>query len=75
MLLFAAMFQLIECPSIYELMACPDFKWQHRPLLELWREKQGCDGNPGVILESYPPIESIKVFKEALLSNTVRYSA
>ncbi|XP_021890047.1 lecithin-cholesterol acyltransferase-like 4 [Carica papaya] len=64
---------LIECPSIYELMACPDFKWQHRPLLELWREKQGCDGNPGVILESYPPIESIKVFKEALLSNTVNY--
>ncbi|XP_025014007.1 lecithin-cholesterol acyltransferase-like 4 isoform X3 [Ricinus communis] len=64
---------LIECPSIYELMACPHFKWQHIPLLEIWKEKQDSDGNSQIILESYPPKESINVFKDALSSNTVNY--
>ncbi|PQQ16351.1 lecithin-cholesterol acyltransferase-like 4 [Prunus yedoensis var. nudiflora] len=26
---------LIECPSVYELMACLDFHWEHIPLLEI----------------------------------------
>ncbi|XP_039009202.1 lecithin-cholesterol acyltransferase-like 4 isoform X2 [Hibiscus syriacus] len=64
---------LIECPSIYELMACPNFHWQHMPLLEIWREKEGCDGSPRTILESYHPGESIDIFKEALSGNTVDY--
>lgn len=64
---------LIECPSIYELMACPDFDWQHIPLLEIWRERHDSDGNSRIILESYPPEESISIFKEALSRNTVNY--
>lgn len=64
---------LIECPSIYELMACPDFQWQHMPLLEIWREKHDGNGNPNVILESYPPEKSVEIFEEALSSNTVNY--
>lgn len=64
---------LIECPSIYELMACPHFNWQHIPLLEIWREKKDSDHNPRLILESYPPEGSIKVFKDALSSNSVNY--
>uniref|UniRef100_A0A2K1YCI9 Uncharacterized protein n=1 Tax=Populus trichocarpa TaxID=3694 RepID=A0A2K1YCI9_POPTR len=64
---------LIECPSIYELMACPHFHWQHVPVLEIWREKKDNDGNSQIILESYPPEESIQVFKDALSSNTVVY--
>ncbi|XVF40049.1 hypothetical protein PTKIN_Ptkin01aG0081300 [Pterospermum kingtungense] len=64
---------LIECPSIYELMACPHFKWQHIPLLEIWREKEGCDGVPRIILESYRPKDSIDIFKEALSGNSVDY--
>ncbi|KAK9268256.1 hypothetical protein L1049_010699 [Liquidambar formosana] len=64
---------LIECPSIYELMACPDFQWQHNPLLEIWREKHDSDGKSSIILESYSPEESISIFKEALSSNTVNY--
>lgn len=68
--LYLVMFQLIECPSIYELMACLDFDWEHIPLLELWREML-VDGNSRTILETYPPHESVEIFKEALSSNTV----
>ncbi|KAK5792379.1 lecithin-cholesterol acyltransferase-like 4 [Gossypium arboreum] len=64
---------LIECPSIYELMACPYFHWQHMPLLEIWREKEGCNGIPQTILESYRPGESIDIFKESLSGNSIDY--
>jgi hypothetical protein len=64
-------FQLIECPSIYELMGCLNFQWQHIPLLEIWREKLDKDGNSHIILEPYSPAESIEIFKEALSANTV----
>ncbi|KAF9668189.1 hypothetical protein SADUNF_Sadunf15G0103400 [Salix dunnii] len=73
LILRATNFQLIECPSIYELMACPHFHWQHLPVLEIWREKQDSDGNSQIILESYSPEESIQIFKDALSSNTVIY--
>lgn len=66
-------FQLIECPSIYELAGCSNFHWSHIPLLEIWREKLDNDGNSHIILESYPPAESIEIFKEALSANTVSY--
>ncbi|MBA0627909.1 hypothetical protein Godav_022707 [Gossypium davidsonii] len=64
---------LIECPSIYELMACPYFHWEHMPLLEIWREKEGCNGIPQTILESYRPGESIDIFKESLSGNSIDY--
>jgi hypothetical protein len=64
---------LIECPSIYELMACPNFRWEHIPLLQLWREKSTGDGKSRIILESYPPAEAIEIMKDALLNNTVNY--
>lgn len=54
-------------------MACPHFHWQHIPLLEVWRDKKGCDGVPRIILESYRPGESIDVYKEALSGNSVSY--
>ncbi|XP_028095154.1 lecithin-cholesterol acyltransferase-like 4 [Camellia sinensis] len=64
---------LIECPSIYELMASRDFHWDHTPLLEFWRQNCDSDGNSYVMLESYPPEESVPIFMEALSSNTVNY--
>ncbi|KAL0363734.1 UNVERIFIED_CONTAM: Lecithin-cholesterol acyltransferase-like 4 [Sesamum calycinum] len=64
---------LIECPSIYELMACLDFKWEHIPRLEIWRQKCDDDGNSRVMLESYPPAESIPILMEALSVNKVTY--
>ncbi|CAB4276731.1 unnamed protein product [Prunus armeniaca] len=65
---------LIECPSVYELMACLDFHWEHIPLLEMWRQRLDGDGNSQIILESYPLAESVEIFKEALSSNTVNYN-
>ncbi|KAK1326277.1 Lecithin-cholesterol acyltransferase-like 4 [Acorus calamus] len=61
---------LIECPSIYELMACPNFDWNTSPSLQVWREKIEC-GNTCTILESYGPEESISIMEEALSCNTV----
>ncbi|KAI4370888.1 hypothetical protein MLD38_019185 [Melastoma candidum] len=65
---------LIECPSIYELMACPYFDWQNNPALQIWREKIGCKGDSNVILESFSPTQSIDIFAEALSCNTVDYN-
>uniref|UniRef100_A0A7N0UER7 Uncharacterized protein n=1 Tax=Kalanchoe fedtschenkoi TaxID=63787 RepID=A0A7N0UER7_KALFE len=64
---------LIECPSIYELMACPDFNWRHNPRLEIWRKSQDSELQSNVHLESYSCKESISVFEEALSNNTVNY--
>ncbi|WP_411024808.1 hypothetical protein, partial [Salmonella sp. s57610] len=61
---------LIECPSIYELMANPDFDWEHTPFLEIWRQ-QDKDRSSDVILESYSPEESIRICTDALSSNMV----
>ncbi|XP_073061182.1 lecithin-cholesterol acyltransferase-like 4 isoform X2 [Primulina eburnea] len=64
---------LLECPSIYELMACLDFKWEHVPLLQIWRHKCDGDGNSTVNLESFPPVEAASVFMEALSVNKAKY--
>ena len=66
-------FQLIECPSIYELMPCPDFHWENPPLLEVWREKTSVNGNSTVMLESFSPVEAVPIFTEALTCNMVSY--
>ncbi|KAF7801362.1 lecithin-cholesterol acyltransferase-like 4 [Senna tora] len=64
---------LIECPSFYELMGCPDFHWQNIPVLELWREKLNSDGKSHIILESYPPQDSIEIVKESLANNKINH--
>ncbi|XP_057797019.1 lecithin-cholesterol acyltransferase-like 4 [Salvia miltiorrhiza] len=65
---------LLECPSIYELMACLDYKWEHVPLLEIWKKRCDSDGNSTTVLETYPPVEAIPIFMEALSTNTICYS-
>ncbi|XP_051126173.1 lecithin-cholesterol acyltransferase-like 4 [Andrographis paniculata] len=62
---------LVECPSVYELMGCFEFKWDHPPLLEIWRQKCDSNGNSRVILESHPPDELVPIFIEALSANKV----
>ncbi|CAN0855038.1 Lecithin-cholesterol acyltransferase-like 4 [Linum grandiflorum] len=64
---------LIECPSIYELMAHPNFHWQHIPLLEFWRKKQDSNGNSQIMLEKYHTKETVEVYKKALSSNKISY--
>lgn len=66
-------FQLIECPSLYELMASLDFSWEHVPLLQFWKENIDVDGNSSVLLESYPPVEAVSVITQALSINKVYY--
>ncbi|KAL3631605.1 Lecithin-cholesterol acyltransferase-like 4 [Castilleja foliolosa] len=63
---------LLECPSIYELMACLDYKWEHVPLLEIWRQKSDSDEHSSIMLESYSPVDAIPIFMEALSINKVR---
>ncbi|CAL1361024.1 unnamed protein product [Linum trigynum] len=64
---------LIECPSIYELMAHPTFDWEHIPFLEFWRNKQDNNGKSQIMLEKYTPRETIGIYKGALSSNKVSY--
>ncbi|KAI5387784.1 hypothetical protein KIW84_073761 [Lathyrus oleraceus] len=47
--------------------------WQHIPVLELWRERLHSDGKSHVILESYPPCDSVEILKQALLNNKLNY--
>lgn len=70
---FPSLFQLLECPSIYELMACLDYKWEHVPLLEIWKKRCDSDGNSTTVLETYPPVEAIPIFMEALSTNQVSH--
>ncbi|XP_058198528.1 lecithin-cholesterol acyltransferase-like 4 [Rhododendron vialii] len=64
---------LLECPSFYELMACPHFCWENSPLLQIWKQNCDSDGNSNILLESYSPEESISIFTEALSTNMVKY--
>lgn len=60
---------VIECPSIYELMACLDYEWEHAPLLQIWKEIQDSNGNSTAILESFTPVEAVSIFTQALSFN------
>ncbi|XP_034219658.1 phospholipase A(1) LCAT3 isoform X2 [Prunus dulcis] len=64
---------LVECPSIYEMLANPKFDWKELPEIQVWR-KHSKDGETFVDLESYGPIESISLFEEALKHNEPQYS-
>ncbi|KAM1160804.1 hypothetical protein ACFX19_034361 [Malus domestica] len=63
---------LVECPSIYEMLANPKFKWKRCPEIQVWRNNS-TDGETLVDLESYGPIESIPLFEEALKHNELNY--
>ncbi|XP_058756122.1 phospholipase A(1) LCAT3-like isoform X1 [Vicia villosa] len=64
---------LVECPSIYEMLANPDYKWKKKPEIKVWR-KQKKDGNENINLESYGPTQSISVFEGALRDNELKYN-
>ncbi|KAJ3698532.1 hypothetical protein LUZ61_002237 [Rhynchospora tenuis] len=63
---------LLECPSIYELMAAPSYKWENIPLLQLWTEKKDSEsGKSSILLESYDPSKSLPLMVKALSNNAV----
>uniref|UniRef100_A0A0D9W9F1 Uncharacterized protein n=1 Tax=Leersia perrieri TaxID=77586 RepID=A0A0D9W9F1_9ORYZ len=57
---------LIECPSIYELLANSSYQWEDTPYLQIWREKLNDNGKKSAMLESYEPDEAIKMIRDAL---------
>lgn len=54
------------------MLANPDFKWKKQPQIKVWR-KQSNDGESSAKLETYGPVESISLFKEALRNNEVKF--
>ncbi|KAL8122434.1 hypothetical protein AgCh_018963 [Apium graveolens] len=62
---------LVECPSIYEMLPNPEFKWKKQPEILVWRG-QSTDGETAN-LESYGPNESVLLFEEALRNNELEY--
>ncbi|MBA0681013.1 hypothetical protein Goari_012676, partial [Gossypium aridum] len=63
---------LVECPSVYEMLPNPYFSWKMQPQINVWRGHTE-DGETSVKLESYSPIESISLFREALRHNELDY--
>nr|XP_027188389.1 phospholipase A(1) LCAT3 isoform X2 [Cicer arietinum] len=64
---------LVECPSIYEMLANPDYKWKKQPEIHVWRKHEK-DGNVNINLESYGPTKSISLFEGALRHNELNYN-
>lgn len=62
---------LVECPSIYEMLPNPEFKWKKQPEILVWRG-QSTDGETAK-LESYSTTESVLLFEEALRNNELKY--
>ncbi|KAF7003209.1 hypothetical protein CFC21_018568 [Triticum aestivum] len=62
---------LIECPSIYELLASSTYHWEDTPLLQIWRESSDENGKKSAILESYEPDEAIKMIQKALSKHEI----
>lgn len=54
-------------------MGCPDFHWEHAPVLEIWKEKSNSNGESTVVLESYSPLEAVSVYELALSNNKVSW--
>lgn len=63
---------LIECPSIYEMLANPEFKWKKQPEIKVWR-KQRKDVETSVELKTYVGPEIITLFEETLQNNELEY--
>ncbi|KAJ7978290.1 Lecithin:cholesterol acyltransferase family protein [Quillaja saponaria] len=63
---------LVECPSIYEMLANPEYNWKKQPEIQVWR-KHSKDGQTNVSLESYGLTGSISLFEEALRHNELNH--
>ncbi|KAL1322477.1 hypothetical protein HN51_067486 [Arachis hypogaea] len=64
---------LVECPSIYEMMANPDYKWKKQPEIHVWQKQTKEDGESNISLESYGPVQCTSLFDEALKNNELTY--
>ncbi|CAA6667808.1 unnamed protein product [Spirodela intermedia] len=65
---------LVECPSIYEMLPNPEFKWKRKPLINVWRKQPDSKDGSVVKLDTYDSTESTTLFEEALRNNEVKYN-
>ncbi|KAL2609370.1 hypothetical protein R1flu_027943 [Riccia fluitans] len=65
---------LIECPSVYELMANPLFEWNDVPELRLWHQRIGSNGESECEMERFGPKDCIGVMMAALKDNMLEYN-
>ncbi|CAL5403995.1 unnamed protein product [Camellia sinensis] len=63
---------VVECPSMYEMLPNPEFKWEKQPEIQVW-QKQSEDGETCVKLESYDSTNSFILFEEALRHNELSF--
>ncbi|KAF8379031.1 hypothetical protein HHK36_028458 [Tetracentron sinense] len=64
---------LVECPSIYEMLPNPQFKWKKQPQIRVWQKESEGKETSSVKLESCGPTESVVLFEEALRNNELTY--
>ncbi|KAJ1290385.1 hypothetical protein BS78_02G239000 [Paspalum vaginatum] len=62
---------LVECPSIYEMLPNPEFKWKEKPIIQVWRKNPEGDGI--VELVQYEETDCVSLFQEALRNNELTY--
>ncbi|EFJ17895.1 hypothetical protein SELMODRAFT_113667 [Selaginella moellendorffii] len=66
---------LIECPSLYELMSPPDFKWKRPPELHVWRKCETSNGSCSVEKAVFNrPYSCVEVMADALKDNTLHFN-
>ncbi|KAL6601260.1 hypothetical protein ACP70R_044480 [Stipagrostis hirtigluma subsp. patula] len=63
---------LVECPSIYEMLPNPEFKWKEKPIVQVWRKNPEKDGV--VELVQYEETDCVSLFQEALRNNELTYN-
>lgn len=63
---------LVECPSIYEMLPNPYFKWKEKPIVQVWRKNPEKDGMVELVL--YEATDCVSLFEEALKNNEIKYN-
>ncbi|XP_052168598.1 phospholipase A(1) LCAT3 [Oryza glaberrima] len=63
---------LVECPSIYEMLPNPHFKWKKAPVVQVWRKNPEKDGIAELVL--YEATDCLSLFQEALRNNELKYN-
>ncbi|MFS7962061.1 putative phospholipase A(1) [Helianthus anomalus] len=64
---------LVQCPSIYEMLPNPEFKWKKQPEILVWK-KDIENAEDSVKLETYGTSGCVGLFEEALKDNVIEYN-
>ncbi|XP_076901467.1 phospholipase A(1) LCAT3-like [Bidens hawaiensis] len=64
---------LVESPSVYEMLANPEFKWKKEPEIVVWRNNSKNEQD-SVKRETYGISGCVGLFEEALKDNEIEYN-